>query len=190
MPLGELHEYERNAKAHDDENVSAIKESIARFGMCDPIGVWTNPQGEHVIIEGHGRKMALAELGHAEAPCIILNHLTDEERRAYALAHNQTTLMTGFDADMLALEMGDLADFELEDFGLDTSLMADAEDFGTDFELDDSDEPQYKTITLSMTSGQFDVVTAAIEAVGEPTMTGGNHNADRITEVCLQWAAR
>lgn len=81
--------------------------------------MWTNQEGERVIVEGHGRKIALAELGHDKAPTISLDHLTDEERRAYAIAHNQTTLMSGFDTDILAMEIESLGDFEMEEFGLE-----------------------------------------------------------------------
>lgn len=119
LPLAELREYEGNAKIHDRDNIDAIKASIERFGNCDPIGIWTNPEGEHVIVEGHGRKIALSELGHDTAPTISLDHLTDEERRAYAIAHNQTTLMSGFDTDMLSMEIESLGDFQMEEFGLD-----------------------------------------------------------------------
>ena len=66
--------------------------------MNDPIGIWGK---ENEIVEGHGRLLACQKLGHKEVPCIRLDHLTDEERRAYALAHNQTTLSSGFDSTLL-----------------------------------------------------------------------------------------
>ena len=119
MPLSALNEYEGNAKVHDEANVEAIRASIRRFGMCDPIGVWTNPQGAVEIVEGHGRKMALQAEGYEVADVIFLDHLTDEERRAYALAHNQTTLMSDFDLDILEAELDMLADFDMGDFGFD-----------------------------------------------------------------------
>ena len=126
MPLSALKEYGGNAKLHDEANVEAIRASIRRFGNCDPIGVWTNPQGEVEIVEGHGRKLALTAEGYEVADVIFLDHLTDEERRAYALAHNQTTLMTDFDLEVLEEELDCLADFGMEDFG---------------FEIGDDDEP-------------------------------------------------
>ena len=131
LPLKALHEYENNSKKHDRQNVDAIKASIERFGNCDPIGVWTDGNKRHVIVEGHGRRQALEELGYTEAPCILLNHLTDEERKAYGLAHNKTTLMTGFDMELLMQELDELsADFNMEDFGF-----AEMEDF--DFAVED-----------------------------------------------------
>lgn len=117
MPLKDLHDYEGNAKTHDRKNVEAIKESLTQFGMCDPIGVWHDGE-RHVIVEGHGRRTALEELGYDKAPCIVLNHLTDEQRRAYALAHNQTTLMSGFDYGILTDEITRLTTFDWGRFGL------------------------------------------------------------------------
>lgn len=143
IALADLKEHEGNAKEHTEDNVDAIAASIDRFGMCDPIGVWTNEQGEHVIIEGHGRKMALAQLGHTSAPCIILNHLTDEERRAYALAHNQTTLMTGFDMGALSLEIEALDGFEMSDFGFDLPEEAEPIEYEPSDEEPPEDFPEY-----------------------------------------------
>lgn len=130
--LSDLKEQEGNAKTHDRNNIEAIKESIERFGNCDPIGVWTNPDGEYEIVEGHGRKIALEELGADEAPCIVLNHLTDEERRAYAIAHNQTTMMSGFDYGILADEVSSLTAFDWGKFGL--------ADFSISYELPEIEE--------------------------------------------------
>lgn len=121
VPLGTLVEYAGNAKIHDEANIEAIRASIRRFGNCDPIGVWTNEHGELEIVEGHGRKLALEAEGYEYADVIMLDHLTDEERRAYTLAHNQTTLMTDFDLDALEIELEALADFGMEDFGFDVS---------------------------------------------------------------------
>lgn len=132
LPLDELHDYESNAKVHDRGNIDAIKASIGEFGNCDPIGVWTDENGKHVIVEGHGRRIALKELGQDTVPCILLNHLSDEQRRAYALAHNKTTLMTGFDVEILNYEMDALEDFDMSSFGFEEMGDFDfaVEDFG------------------------------------------------------------
>lgn len=132
VPIGDLNEYGNNAKLHDRDNINAIKASIEAFGNCDPIGVWKDDGGQYVIVEGHGRKKALQELGYEKVPCIMLNHLTDEERRAYALAHNQTTLMSGFDIGILDQELDMLPDFDMGDFGFEDEYEEDLEPIDAD----------------------------------------------------------
>ena len=59
----------------------------------------------NIIVEGHGRLAAAKELGYKELDCIRLDHLTDEERRAYTLTHNKLTMNTDFDIDILDEEI-------------------------------------------------------------------------------------
>ena len=103
--------YKRNAKTHPKEQIEQIKKSIQEFGNCDPIGVW---HGE--IVEGHGRYLALKELGETTIPIIRLDSLTDEQRRAYGLVHNQLTMNSPWDLPALDLELADI-DFDMAQFG-------------------------------------------------------------------------
>ena len=112
--LAELTPDPDNAKDHPAWQVEQIKASIEQFGNLDPIGVW-GPQ--NLIVEGHGRYEALKELGYQEAEVIRLDQLTDEERRAYALAHNQTTLTSGFDPDLLKLNLDSIKGIDMTLFG-------------------------------------------------------------------------
>ena len=118
VPTDTLAPYANNAKEHGEDDVESIAASIDQFMFNDPIGVWTNPEGVTEIVEGHGRVMAAKRLGIGELPIIRLDHLTDEQRRAYAHVHNQTTMNTGFDFDVLERELAEL-DFDWEDFGFD-----------------------------------------------------------------------
>ena len=127
LPVGELKEYANNSKVHDEANVDAIKASIERFGMCDPVGVWKNADGVYEIVEGHGRKLALEQLGYDTVQCVDLSHLTDEERRVYSHVHNQTTLMTDLDVEIAELDF-DGTEFDMEDFGFSTLPDEDALD--------------------------------------------------------------
>ena len=108
--------YKRNAKKHPKEQIEQIKISIEQFGMDDPIGIWKDE-----VVEGHGRLIACKELGYKEVPIIRLDHLTDEERKAYALAHNKLTMNSNFDFDILNDELNDIVniDMSLFDFDLD-----------------------------------------------------------------------
>lgn len=112
--VNELKPYNKNARKHSAEDVQYIVNSIEEFGMCDPIGIWGK---NNLVVEGHGRLLALKKLGYATAPCIRLDHLSDEQRRAYALAHNRTAEMSEWDGDLLAQEREDLIDFDFTDFG-------------------------------------------------------------------------
>ena len=110
VPIDSIKPYKRNAKLHPDEQVEQICNSIRETGFNDPIGVW---HGE--CVEGHGRILAAKKLGMKEVPIIRLDDLTDEQRRAYMLAHNKLTMNSGFDIELLDME---LAEIETIDMGL------------------------------------------------------------------------
>jgi len=118
--------YARNAKLHDESQVSKIASSIREFGFNNPVLVdGEKPPG---IIAGHGRVLAAKKLGLAEVPCIRLSHLTEAQRRAYILADNRLAeLGGGWDSEMLKLELADLGelDVDLEGIGFGVDDLAD-----------------------------------------------------------------
>lgn len=116
--INDLTPYENNAKLHPDEQIEQIKQSIEMYGNNDPIAVWGD---DNIIVEGHGRYMALKELGATTAEIIRLDHLTDEQRREYTLVHNKLTMNSDFDFDTLISELEDL-DFDGVDFGFDIDI--------------------------------------------------------------------
>ena len=126
LPIDSLKPYERNAKEHPQEQIDQIIESIRQFGMNDPIAIYGD---ENLIVEGHGRLLALQQMGETEAPTIRLDHMTDEQRRAYTLVHNKTTMNSGFDLDMLHLELDEL-DIDMTDFGFQDLDNIDWDDVG------------------------------------------------------------
>ena len=118
VPTGCLLPYAHNAKIHTDEQVTQIANSISEFGFNDPVGVWDGPAGTE-IVEGHGRVLAAQRLGIEKAPVVRLDHLSDSQRRAYAHAHNQLTMSTGWDFAELEAEMARLPEFDFEGFGFE-----------------------------------------------------------------------
>ena len=123
LPVMSLEEYANNTRKHTDKDVEQIMHSIERFGFSDPIGIWSD---HNIVVEGHGRLMAAKHLGMTEVPCIRLDHMTDEQRRAYGIMHNKTAELSKWDFDMLQLELDDidLSDF---DVSFDADLSVDIE---------------------------------------------------------------
>lgn len=120
VPLGSLKAYDGNAKKHDNANIEAIENSIKEFGFRNPIIAWHNEDGVPEIVAGHGRALAAQKLGIQEVPVVFVDDLNDAQRRMLTLADNQTTLMTGWDEEQLALELDALDDlFNVSDFGFD-----------------------------------------------------------------------
>ena len=115
LKIKALKPYAKNAKKHPKKQIEKIANSIEAFGMNDPIGIWGK---DNLIIEGHGRVEALKQLGYDEVPCIRLDHLNDEERRAYTLAHNKVA-ESDWDFDLLNEEIDDILSFDMEDFGFE-----------------------------------------------------------------------
>lgn len=109
--------YDKNAKLHPQSQIDQIKASIEEFGMNDPIAIWNNE-----IVEGNGRYLACKDLGLEEVPVIKLDYLTDEQRRAYLLVHNQLTMNTAWDLDMVQDEINKILDIDMEKYGFDIEV--------------------------------------------------------------------
>ena len=116
IPIDELTPDPNNAKDHPAWQVEQIKNSIEQFGNLDPIGVWGD---NNLIVEGHGRYEALKELGYNEAECIRLDWLTEEERTAYALAHNKLTMNSGFIPEALDMNLDAIGEIDMSLFGFE-----------------------------------------------------------------------
>lgn len=125
LPLREIMPYEDNARKHDVGDIEAIKNSIREFGFDDPIGIWGD---NNTIVEGHGRLIAARQLGMDTVPCIRLDHLTDEQRRAYALAHNKTAELSEWDIQLMNGELNAIMGIDMELFGFDLDMDEKAKD--------------------------------------------------------------
>src|ERR1700730_5986169 len=110
-PIDRLIPFDRNPRTHSEAQIAQIAASIAEFGFNNPILVDTKAG----IIAGHGRLLAARKLQLTEVPLIVLDHLTDAQKRAYVIADNQLALNAGWDEGLLAAE---LAALQQEDFNL------------------------------------------------------------------------
>ena len=122
IAIKDITPYKNNARKHGETDVAAIMESIKEFGFLDPLAVWSD---DNIVVEGHGRLLAAKKLGMKTVPCVRLDDLTDEQRRAYALAHNKTAELSIWDDDLLDIELGDITDIDMSQFGFDLSDIGD-----------------------------------------------------------------
>src|SRR5271168_4816621 len=118
--LEKLIPWARNPRTHSDAQIAQIAASIREFGFNNPILVDTHAG----IIAGHGRLLAARKLGLTEVPVIVLDHLTEAQKRAYIIADNQLALNAGWDDELLRME---LAALQQEDFDVSLIGFADEE---------------------------------------------------------------
>ncbi len=139
-PVARLQHYAKNARTHSDEQVDQIAASIREFGFTNPILV----DSADGIIAGHGRLAAAKRIGLDQVPVIVLDHLSDAQRRAYILADNKLALNAGWDEDLLAQELQELSGegYDLSVIGFSDEELEDllAEDGEPSEALTDPDE--------------------------------------------------
>jgi ParB-like chromosome segregation protein Spo0J len=110
----------RNPRTHSDAQITQIAASIAEFGFNNPLLVDTKAG----IIAGHGRLLAARKLGLKEVPVIVLDHLSEAQKRAYIIADNKLAENAGWDEELLRIE---LAALQEEDFDVSLIGFADEE---------------------------------------------------------------
>ena len=119
--VDELTPNERNARTHTIKQINQIAASIGEFGFTNPVLV----DAECCIVAGHGRVAAARLLGLDKVPTIRLDHLTEEQKRAYVIADNRLAELAGWDEELLALELQGLSelvlDFDTEITGFETA---------------------------------------------------------------------
>jgi ParB family chromosome partitioning protein len=198
-PVERLVPYERNARTHSPEQVAQIAASIAEFGFTNPILVASDAG----IIAGHGRLEAAKSLGLTEVPVVVLDHLSDAQRRAYVLADNQLALNAGWDADLLRVELQEL---EAQEF--DLGLLGWSDDslallLGDEIEelkempgLKDGDRDPIQQMTFTLHDDQAQTLKEALELAKDigPFVDTGNENSNgnaisRVAELFLSWSA-
>ncbi len=101
VPIEKLIPYVNNARTHNAEQVNKLRSSLREFGFINPVII----DGEYNIIAGHGRVMAAKEEKIAEVPCVLVEHLTPAQKKAYIIADNRMAQDAGWDEELLRIEI-------------------------------------------------------------------------------------
>lgn len=180
--------YVNNARTHSDDQVAQIAASMKEWG-------WTNPvlvDETGMIIAGHGRVMAARKLGLAEVPVMVAEGWTEAQKKAYVLADNQLAMNSGWDDELLSLELADLEDvgFDVRLIGFDVELGPVPMDEYPD--LPDGDKSPFQQMTFTVHDEQAEQVKAALDAakgmgafVDSPNENSNGNALARICETFL-----
>lgn len=136
-----LKPYAKNAKKHGAEQIELLKKSIQEFGFITPCLI----DEDFNIIAGHGRVEASKQLGMKKVPCVFVNGLTDEQRRAYIIADNRLTELGDWDMDIVRSELSELndLDFDVSVTGFDYDMEIDTGSFDEEPYTNVVNIPQY-----------------------------------------------
>lgn len=108
-PVNDLIPYANNARTHSEEQVNQIASSIKEFGFNNPVLI----DEKSGVIAGHGRLKAAKKLGLKVIPTIELTGLSESQKKAFILADNRIALNSGWDIDLLRIELQELQDTDL-----------------------------------------------------------------------------
>ncbi len=125
----DLKPYEHNAKKHPQEQIDRIADSIAAFGFKRVVVI----DSDDVIIAGHGSVLAAQKLGLDKIPCLPAGDLTPEQLKAFRLADNKTA-ESGWDYELLNLELDGITDIDMGMFGFEKLPEIDIDGFFTETE--------------------------------------------------------
>lgn len=134
--IDKLKPYEKNARTHNEEQIDKISKSIKEFGFINPVLI----DSDYGIIAGHGRILGAKKIGMTEVPCLFIEDLTEEQKRAYIIADNKLSEDAGWDMEILKEELTILndMDFDIELTGFTLN------DIDIDFEEDEVLEDDYE----------------------------------------------
>ena len=182
--------YINNSRNHSDEQVLQVASSIKEFGFTNPILI----DEQSGIIAGHGRVMAAKKLGLDEVPCIILDGLTEAQKKAYVIADNQIALNSNWDLDTLRLEVETLQElnFDLDLLGFTADVLDKLLDIEAELpDLPDGDRDPFQQKTFTLHDDQAAIIDDAITlARTNPLSDTGlneNSNGNALNLICEQW---
>ena len=188
--VDDLIPYVNNSRTHSDEQIAQVASSIKEFGFTNPILIDDN----NGIIAGHGRLLASKKLKLEEVPCIVLDGLSEAQRKAYVIADNQLALNSGWDIDALRLEVETLMehDFNVDLLGFNDDFLSTLTDIEAELpELPSGDRDPYQQKTFTLHDEQAQIIDDAITlARTNPVIDTGlneNSNGNAIAWICEQF---
>jgi ParB-like chromosome segregation protein Spo0J len=158
--------YAKNARIHNEAQIAQIAGSIKEFGFNNPVLI----DKDNGIIAGHGRVLAARKLGFKEVPTIQLDHLSENQRKAFILADNRIAMNSHWDEEILSLELSDLKDaLDLTDLGFEVAeldkLMNGILPLDEMPDLRIGDREPIQQMTFKLHDDQVDTIDQAIEYV-------------------------
>ena len=140
VEIDKLIPYVNNARTHSQEQVNKLRGSLREFGFVNPVII----DSDNNVIAGHGRLMAAKEEGLTEVPCVLVDYLTEAQKKAYILADNRMAMDAGWDEELLRIEIEALQAeaFDVGLTGFDEDELADLFSDGADVEEDDFNEDE------------------------------------------------
>lgn len=183
-PIDKVIPYEKNPKAHGPEEVADLVEFIDEFTFLDPIAVDENG----VILEGHRRRLAAIQRKMKTVPVFQVLGLSEEQKRAYRIAHNKTPLRSEFDDALLASEFIDLDNhgYSLELTGFSLDEIGDILDANTLVDVEPA-EPKKAAHRMQSMSGVVKVaITVEQASIIERALaeTGEKNRGEALTVIC------
>jgi len=101
VSIDKLIPYINNARTHSPEQINKLRSSLREFGFINPVIV----DKDYNIIAGHGRVIAAKAENFTEVPCVLVDHLTEAQKKAYIIADNRMALDAGWDEELLRVEI-------------------------------------------------------------------------------------
>lgn len=137
VPIDKLVPYVNNARTHSQGQITKLRSSLREFGFINPVIIDSN----YGVIAGHGRILAAKEEGITEVPCVLVDYLTEAQKKAYIIADNRFAMDAGWDEELLRVEIESLqgSDFDVSLTGFETAELDKLFQVGEDVKDDDFD---------------------------------------------------
>ena len=176
VEINKLIPYINNARTHSVEQINKLRSSLREFGFINPVII----DKDYGIIAGHGRVLAAKEEGIEKVPCVLVDYLTETQKKAYILADNRMALDAGWDEELLKLEIEALQGeaFDIGLTGFDEKDLADL------FKMDEGDvkDDDYD-LTAALEKAAF-VEKGDVWVVGRHRLVCGDAtNEDDVTKL-------